>query len=148
MKGRPIGDLVEGEVTELSRVASIGDVSKFLDSIGDSNPIHHDESFAATTKFRKPIVPGMWSVGLVSAVLATKLPGPGCIYVRQEVEFLRPVYFGDTITARVEVIRRMVERNRVWLKTVCVNQEGQKILTGEAELLPPKTTVDYPDTGS
>ena len=143
MKGLPIGELGEGDVAELSRVASPGDVAEFLDSIGDRNPIHHDAAFAAATRFRKPIVPGMWSVGLVSAVLATRLPGPGCIYVKQSIEFLQPVYFGDTITARVEIVRRDVERNRVWLKTVCVNQDGAEVLTGEAEVLPPKTVVDY-----
>lgn len=150
MKGLPIDQLSEGDVAELSRVASPGDVAEFLDSIGDRNPIHHDHAFAAATRFAKPIVPGMWSVGLVSAVLATRLPGPGCIYVRQSIEFLRPVYFEDTITARVEIVRRDPDRNRVWLKTACLNQDGTEVLTGEAEVLPPKTVVEYREepTGS
>ena len=148
MKGRPIGELGIGDVGELSRVASAGDVAAFLGSIGDGNPIHHDAKFAASTRFRKPIVPGLWSVGLLSAVMATKLPGPGCIYVKQSVEFLRPVYFGDTITARVEVVRRAIERNRVWLRTVCVNQDGEQVATGEAEVLPPKTVAYYSDASA
>lgn len=143
MKGLPIAELSEGDVAELSRVASPGDVAEFLDSIGDRNPIHHDHKFAASTRFAKPIVPGMWSVGLLSAVLATKLPGPGCIYAKQSVEFLAPVFFGDTITARVEIVRRDAERNRVWLRTVCLNQDGTEVLTGEAEVLPPKSVVEY-----
>lgn len=148
MKGRPIGELAKGDVAEMSRVASPGDVAEFLDSIGDRNPIHHDAKFAAATKFGKPIVPGMWSVGLVSAVLATKLPGPGCIYVKQSIEFLRPVYFGDTITARAEIVRLDADRNRVGLKTVCVNQAGEDVITGEAEVLPPKTVVEYTEAKS
>lgn len=148
MKGLPIAELNEGDTAELSRVASPGDVAEFLDSIGDRNPIHHDATFAAGTRFGKPIVPGMWSVGLVSAVLATRLPGPGCIYVKQSVEFLRPVYFGDTITARVEIVRRETERNRIWLRTVCVNQDGTEVLTGEAEVLPPKSVVEYREEAS
>ena len=143
MRGRPIQDLAVGDAAELSRVASAGDVAEFVDSIGDHNPIHHDYEYAAATKFAKPIVPGMWTAGLVSAVLGTTLPGPGSIYVGQEIRFTRPVYFGDVITARVEVIERMVDRNRVRLRTVCVNQDGDQVMEGEALLLPPKTAVAY-----
>ncbi len=92
----------------------------------------------------------MWTTGLVSAVLGTQLPGPGCIYVSQAVAFTRPVYLGDTITARVEV----VERNRVRIRTVCLNQDGDQVLTGEATLKPPKTLMvhergidTYPSAG-
>ena len=143
MRGRPIGDLSLGDTAELSRTASGGDVAEFLDSIGDHNPIHHDHEYAATTRFAKPIVPGMWTAGLVSAVLGTTLPGPGCIYVSQQITFTKPVFFGDVITARVEVVERIVERNRVRLKTTCVNQDGDQVMEGEALLSPPKTAVAY-----
>ena len=72
-----------GDAAELTRVASAGDVAEFVDSIGDHNPIHHDHDYAATTRFERPIVPGMWTAGLMSAVLGTRLPGPGSIYVSQ-----------------------------------------------------------------
>ena len=143
MRGRPIGDMALGDTAELSRTASGGDVAEFLDSIGDHNPIHHDHEYAATTRFAKPIVPGMWTAGLVSAVLGTTLPGPGCIYVSQQITFTKPVFFGDVITARVEVVERIVERNRVRLKTTCVNQDGDQVMEGEALLSPPKTAVAY-----
>ena len=130
-------------MAELTRVASPGDVAEFVDSIGDHNPIHHDAAFSATTRFKKPIVPGMWTAGLISAVLGTRLPGPGCIYVRQTTTFTAPVYFGDTITARVEVVERIPDRNRVRLETTAVNQDGVEVVTGEALLLPPKEEVRY-----
>ncbi len=132
-----------GDAKELTRVADAGDVAEFIDSIGDHNPIHHDYDYAATTRFAKPIVPGMWTAGLISAVLGTQLPGPGAIYVSQQITFTRPVYFGDTITARVKVVERMLERRRVRLRTVCVNQRDEDVLVGEALLSPPKSVVTY-----
>ena len=143
MRGRPLKDLAVGDNAELTRVATAGDVAEFIDSIGDHNPIHRDHEYAASTRFEKPIVPGMWTAALISAVLGTRLPGPGCIYVGQEIAFTRPVYFGDRITARVEVVERVTERNRVRLKTVCVNQDSQEVLVGEALLSPPKQAVAY-----
>ena len=139
MRGRPLDEMAVGDAAELTRVASAGDVAEFVDSIGDHNPIHHDQDYAATTRFERPIVPGMWTAGLMSAVLGTRLPGPGSIYVSQQITFTRPVYFGDTITARVEVVERLVERRRVRLSTVCVNQRGEEVLVGEALLSPPKS---------
>jgi acyl dehydratase len=143
MRGRPLQDMAIGDSAELTRVATAGDVAEFIDSIGDHNPIHQDYEFAAATRFEKPIVPGMWTASLISAALGTQLPGPGCIYVGQQIAFTRPVYFGDRITARVEVVERLPDRNRVRLKTVCVNQEGQEVLVGEALLSPPKQVVAY-----
>lgn len=82
--------------------------------------------------------------GIVNgSVLGTKLPGPGCIFVSQQLTFTRPVYFGDTITARVEVVERMVKRRRVRLSTVCLNQRDEEVLIGEALLLPPSAVVEY-----
>jgi len=143
VNGKPLNEMALGDTAEVSRVASAGNVAEFIDSVGDHNPIHHDHEYAAKTRFAKPIVPGMWTASLVSAVLGTKLPGPGCIYVSQQIKFTRPVYFGDTITARVEVIERVVDRNRVRLETTCVNQRGEEVMRGEAVLSPPKTAVAY-----
>jgi len=85
----------------------------------------------------------MWTASLIAAVLGTRLPGPGCVYVAQSLEFTRPVYFGDTVTARVEVVDRSVEHNRVRFKTVCVNQRDETVLRGEAVVLPPKAEIRY-----
>ena len=80
----------------------------------------------------------MLTAGFISAILGTQLPGPGTIYLRQELNFLAPVRIGDTITARVEVIEIISEKNRVRLKTTCTNQDGTQVLDGEAVISPPK----------
>ena len=150
MRGRPIQEIAVGDAAELTRVATPGDVAQFIDSVGDHNPIHQDHAYAAATRFEKPIVPGMWTASLISTVLGTQLPGPGCVYVSLQVVFTWPVYFGDRITARVEVVERLPDRNRVRLKAVCTNQNRQEVLTGETVLSPSKTAIDYTrrETGS
>ena len=150
MRGRPIQEIAVGDAAELTRVATPGDVAQFIDSVGDHNPIHHDHAYAASTRFEKPIVPGMWTASLLSTVLGTQLPGPGCVYVSLQIAFTRPVYFGDRITARVEVVERLPDRNRVRLKAVCANQDRQQVLIGETVLSPSKKPVVYNrrETGS
>ena len=80
----------------------------------------------------------MLPAGFISAILGTKLPGPGTIYIKQELKFLAPVHIGDTITARAEVVEIIAEKNRIRLKTTCFNQEGTIVLDGEAAVSPPK----------
>jgi len=80
----------------------------------------------------------MLTAGFISAILANQLPGPGTIYLKQELSFLAPVRIGDTITGRVEVIELITEKNRIRLKTSCINQDGVVVLTGEAVVSPPK----------
>jgi hypothetical protein len=79
-------------------------------------------------------------------VIGTRLPGPGSIDASQDLKFLKPVRAGDTITARVEVVELIRERNRIRLKTTCVNQRGEEVLSGEAWVLPPKASVRYDET--
>lgn len=148
MIGRAIGELAVGDSAELSRVVSDGDIGEFVAAVGDLNPVHLDPAFAATTPFKSPIAPGIWTAGLISAVIGTRLPGPGSIYVTQDLQFLKPVRAGETITARVEVVEVVPERNRVRLRTVCVNQRGEEVLTGEAWVLPPKSRVVYAEDKS
>jgi acyl dehydratase len=143
MIGRPIADLKIGDTAELSRTISAQDVRQVVTAVGDDNPLHSDEAFAAATPFGRPIAPGILTAGLVSAVIGTRLPGPGCLYVSQDLRFLRPVMVGDTITARVEIIESVPERNRIRLKTVCVNERGEEVLTGEAWIKPPKERLVY-----
>lgn len=143
MTGRTIDELSVGDAAEVSRVVTASDIAGFVDSVGDRNPIHSDPAFAAATRFREPIAPGIWTAGLISGVLGTELPGPGTLYETQELRFLRPVRVGDTITARVEVADILRERNRVRLKTICVNQRGEEVLTGDAWVLPPRTSISY-----
>ena len=148
MIGRAIDELSVGDSAELSRVVSEGDIAEFVDAVGDYNPVHSDPAFAASTPFRGPIAPGIWTAGLISGVIGTRLPGPGSIYVTQDLQFLRPVRAGDTITAGVEVLEIVRERNRVRLRTVCVNQRGEEVLVGEAWVLPPKSQVVYAEDKS
>ncbi len=143
MIGRTIDQLKVGDTAELSRVATPTAVAKFVESVGDTNPIHSDPAFAATTRFEKPIAPGIWTAGLISAVIGTRLPGPGTIYASQEFRFLRPVYLGERITARVEIVEILPERNRVRLQTTCRNHRGEAALTGEAWVLPSKVAIRY-----
>lgn len=143
MIGRAIDELAVGDSAEISRVVRDADVAGYVDAVGDHNPIHSDAAFAATTSFREPIAPGLWTAGLFPGVIGTRLPGPGSIYVSQDLKFFRPVRAGDTLTAKVEVLEIVRERNRVRLKTVCVNQRGEEVLAGEAWVLPPKSHVVY-----
>ena len=80
----------------------------------------------------------MLTAGFISTILGTQLPGPGTIYMKQSLSFLAPVRFGDTITARAEVVEIIAEKNRIRLKTTCTNQDGTVVLDGEAVVSPPK----------
>jgi 3-hydroxybutyryl-CoA dehydratase len=150
MIGITIGDVRVGDTAQIVRRADDGDIASFVDAVGDYNPVHGDRDYAATTMFKEPIAPGIWTAGLISGVIGTRLPGPGAIYLSQELKFLKPVFFGDVITARVEVLEVLRERNRIRLKTVCENQRGEAVLTGEALVMPSKTHVEYvrPQTGT
>ena len=99
MIGVTIDRIEVGDRAEVTRVATDGDIAGFVDSVGDYNPIHSDPAYAAGTLFKERIAPGIWTAGLVSAVIGTRLPGPGTIYLSQDLKFLRPVKLGDTVTA-------------------------------------------------
>jgi 3-hydroxybutyryl-CoA dehydratase len=150
MIGLSIDAIHVGDHAEISRRASDGDIAEFVDAVGDYNPVHSDREYAAGTIFKEPIAPGIWTAGLISAVIGTQLPGPGAIYLSQSLKFLKPVRFGDVITARVEVLETNRDKNRMQLRTVCTNQRGEDVLTGEALVMPPKTPVVYtkPDGGA
>ena len=134
MIGKTIADLTPGDHAELTRVVEDGDIAAFVDAVGDYNPVHSDPAYAATTPF---------TAGLMSAVIGTELPGPGAIYLSQSLKFVKPVKSGDRITARVEVIEVIRDRNRIRLQTVCVNQNNEEVLSGEAWVMPSKTPVVY-----
>lgn len=143
MIGRPIGELRVGQSAELARQVEQADIAGLIEAIGDRNPIHRDAAFAAETSFREPIAPGIFTAGLISAVIGTRLPGPGAIYLSQTLNFTTPVKRGDTITARVEIVEIVAERNRIRLLTVCRNQQGEDVLSGEAWVMPPKRPLVY-----
>ena len=143
MIGLTIDRLEVGDSAQITRRVTDRDVAQFVDAVGDYNPVHSDRAFAATTAFKEPIAPGIWTAGLISAVIGTRLPGPGAIYVSQELTFRKPVKPGDSISARVEVVEINRERNRVRLRTVCTNQRAEEVLTGEAVVMPSRTPISY-----
>ncbi|MBU1170000.1 MAG: MaoC family dehydratase [Proteobacteria bacterium] len=138
MSGKTIHDMKIGDEAEFTKTVSETDVYLFAGITGDFNPAHMDEEYSKKTYFKKRIAHGMLSAGFISSVLGTKLPGPGAVYMKQELSFLAPVYMGDTITARAKVTDINTEKNRVSMKTTCTKQDGTLVIDGSAVLSPRK----------
>jgi len=136
--GKTIDTLFIGQKASLEKLITESDVLGFAKITGDFNPVHIDALYASQTRFKERIAHGILTAGLISAVIGTHLPGPGNIYISQTLEFKAPVKFGDKIRAEVEVIEILVDRNRVRLKTTCINQNDVVVLTGEAIIMPRK----------
>jgi 3-hydroxybutyryl-CoA dehydratase len=127
-------DLVVGQSAEYSKQVSDSDVMSFAEITGDFNPVHVDADAATKTRFGGRIAHGMLSAGLVSAAIANRLPGPGAIYLAQTLRFTAPVRLDDTITVKL-TITELLPKKRVKLSTVCLNQNGETVLDGEATIL-------------
>ena len=140
MIGKAIGEIQVGDSAEFSKTVSESDVYLYAGVTGDLNPAHINEAYAEKTFFKTRIAHGMLTAGFISAILGMHLPGPGTIYLKQELKFLAPVRIGDTITARAEVVEVMADKNRIRLKTTCTNQDGNQVLDGEAVVSPPKAS--------
>lgn len=138
MQGKTFSQIQVGDAAEFSKTISETDVYQFAGICGDFNPAHVNEDYAQGTPFKSRIAHGMLSASLISTVIGTQLPGPGSIYMKQEVKFLAPVYIGDTLTARAEVVERIEDKQRVKLKTTCVNQAGKIVVDGEALVSAPR----------
>jgi 3-hydroxybutyryl-CoA dehydratase len=138
MIGKTFDQLNVGDSDRFSKTVTDADVYLFAGVTGDLNPAHIDEAYAQGTFFKTRIAHGMLSAGFISAVIGTRLPGPGTVYMQQKLAFLAPVRIGDTVTATVEVIEKIEEKKRIRLKTVCFNQEGIKVTDGEALVSPPR----------
>ena len=138
MIGKTINELNLGDRAEFTKTVSESDVYLYAGVTGDFNPAHINEPYAEKTFFKTRIAHGMLPAGFISAILGTRLPGPGTIYIGQTLNFTAPVHIGDTITASVEVAEIMADKNRIRLKTVCENQNGVIVLDGEAVVSPPK----------
>ena len=138
MAGKSIEQIRVGDAAEFSKTVTETDVYLYAGITGDLNPAHLNEAYAKGTFFKSRIAHGMLTAGFISSILGMQLPGPGTIYMRQSLSFLAPVRFGDTITARAEVVEVIAEKNRVRLKTTCTNQDGIVVLDGEALVSPPK----------
>lgn len=137
MAGKSIHELSIGDSAQISKKITEADINDFARVTGDFNPVHLDQTYAEKTVFKGKIAHGLLSVGLLSSILGNILPGHGTIYLSQEVKFLAPVRIGDTITARVEVMELVPEKNRVKFKTICTNQDGKVVVDGVAWAMPP-----------
>jgi 3-hydroxybutyryl-CoA dehydratase len=124
-----------GDTDSLTKTITDDDIRAFADLTGDHNPVHLDDGFAKTTRFGRRIAHGMLSAGLISAVLANKLPGTGTVYLSQSLTFVAPVYPGDTVTARVTVTRVREDKPIVTLETICTNQRDEPVIRGEAVVI-------------
>lgn len=125
-------ELQVGQKASVQKTFTAADVTAFAGISLDVNPIHMSEGYAKQTVFGKRIVHGILTSGLISAVLANKLPGPGTIYLGQELRFTSPVFLGDDITAEVEIVEIREDKKIVKLSTTCTNQDGKAVITGLA----------------
>ena len=135
-RGLFLDEISMGQEAEFSKTVTEADIEMYAKVSGDVNPVHMDEDFAKTTIFKTRIAHGMLSAGFISAILGTKLPGPGCIYLSQSLKFLAPVMIGDTVTARATVTGIVPEKKRVTLKTDCFIGD-KKVIDGEAVVMVP-----------
>jgi len=138
VESRTIDTLKVGETAEFAKTIAESDIYTFAGITGDFNPAHINEEYARQSPFKTRIAHGMFGAGMISAVLGNRLPGPGTIYLGQEIKFLKPVHFGDTITAKVEIIEILAAKNRLRLRTTCTNQNGDVVIDGEALVMAPK----------
>ena len=141
IENRTFDELTLGETASLSHSVTQRDIDLFAVVTGDVNPAHVDPAYAETDMFHHIVIQGMWGAGLISAVLGTKLPGPGTIYLGQDLHFRHPVSIGDTITATLTVREKKPEKGDVTLDSVCTNQHGEAVITGTAYTRAPTVKV-------
>ncbi|PZU91219.1 MAG: enoyl-CoA hydratase [Chelatococcus sp.] len=144
LRNRTFEELAIGDGASMVRIVGRDDIELFAAVSGDTNPAHLDATFAAGDIFGHVVAHGMWTAALVSAVLGTRLPGPGTIYLGQELSFRKPVAPGDTVTVTVTVREKRPEKRIVLLDTLCTNQRGEEVLTGTATVIAPARTVEWP----
>jgi 3-hydroxybutyryl-CoA dehydratase len=134
-------DFQVGEKASFTKTITESDIYTYAGLSGDFNPVHVNAEFAQKTRFKERIAHGMLTAGLISAVLGMKLPGPGAIYLSQQMEFLKPVRIGDTITATAEVQSYNADKRILTLRTSCANQRGEAVVEGRAVVM-----MDQPRT--
>ena len=127
-----------GDAASFTKTVSETDIYLFAGISGDMNPAHVDAVAAAEGMFKQRIAHGMLSASFISTVLAMKLPGPGVIYVGQDLQFRGPVFIGDTVTATVTASEKIEQRKWVKFKTQVHNQDGKLVVDGVATVMPPK----------
>jgi phosphotransacetylase/acyl dehydratase len=143
IENRTYDEINAGDSATLVRTLTEQDIKLFAVMSGDINPAHVDPEYAMASRFREVIGHGMWSGALISTVLGTQFPGPGTIYLGQNLQFRRPVKVGDTVTVKVTV-KEKGDKGHVSLDTECVNQDGELVVSGGAEVIAPKEKVRRP----
>jgi hypothetical protein len=132
----PIEEIKIGMKASYSQTITDTDIKAFAGISGDRNPVHMDEEYASNSRYKKRIAHGLMTASYFSALFGTKIPGEGCVYVSQTLNFKKPVYVGDTVTATVEVFNVDLEKFRVFFRTIC--RVKQRIVTdGVAEIYIP-----------
>jgi phosphate butyryltransferase len=144
IENRTFDEMVVGETASLSHTVTQRDIDLFATATGDVNPAHVDPAYAETDMFHHIIIHGMWGAGLISAVLGTKLPGPGTIYLGQELRFLHAVSIGDTMTATLTVREKKLAKSDVTFDCVCTNQRGETVIAGTAYTRAPTEKIRRP----
>lgn len=144
IENRTFDEITIGETASLTRTLTAADIQLFAVVSGDVNPAHLDPAYAETDMFHRVIAHGMWGAGLISAILGTELPGPGAIYLGQSLRFTRPVGLGDSITASATVVEKRADHHIVVLDCVCLNQKGETVISGQAEVKAPTEKVSRP----
>ncbi|GLZ87466.1 3-hydroxybutyryl-CoA dehydratase [Metapseudomonas resinovorans] len=135
-----------GQKATFSTTVEERHVQLFAAVSGDRNPVHLDAEYAAGTMFKERIAHGMFTGALISAAIACEMPGPGSIYLGQQLKFTRPVKLGDTLTVELEILEKL-PKNRVRIATRVFNQNSDQVVDGEAEVLAPKQqlSVELPE---
>jgi phosphate acetyltransferase/phosphate butyryltransferase len=144
LRNRTFDEIAVGDRASIERTLTAADIQLFAAMSGDINPQHIDAEFAASTRFQGVIAHGMWGAALISAVLGTRLPGPGTIYAGQTLKFHQPVRVGDTLTVSVAVKSRDEEKHRLVLECNCTNQDGKTVISGEATVIAPSERIERP----
>ena len=144
IENKTFDEIAVGDKAELTRTLKAEDIELFAVMSGDVNPAHVDSDFAHSDMFHKVIAHGMWGGALISAVLGTELPGPGTIYLNQNLSFRRPVALNDTVTVRVTVAEKNAEHHEVTLECLCINQDGETVIEGQALVRAPTEKVRRP----
>jgi phosphate acetyltransferase/phosphate butyryltransferase len=144
IRNRTFEEIAVGDSASIDRTLTAADIQLFAAMSGDINPTHIDAEFAASTRFHGVIAHGMWGAALISAVLGTRLPGPGTIYLGQTLRFHEPVRVGDTLTIAVTVTSRDETKHRLTIDCSCTNQNGKAVISGEATVIAPTERIERP----
>ncbi|WP_375737976.1 MaoC family dehydratase [Pseudomonas boanensis] len=142
----PYDALEVGQKASFAKTVEERDIQLFAAVSGDRNPVHLDAEYAAGTMFKERIAHGMFTGALISAAIACEMPGPGSIYLGQQLRFTRPVKLGDRLTVELEILEKL-PKNRVRIATRVFNQNAEQVVDGEAEVLAPKQqlSVELPE---